>query len=227
MGWRGAGGNGASDIGACYSPTSSAPISPSPKTWSQSTKRNPQAHTSSSAASSWSLAPSANGSSATPSPSSFSAPLAPSGSPSVQPCNPITMRMVRTWPILLLRLLRWDSLETRRGWSRRSLMRALRSFWCLWVRILEPRSGVGKWLIYWLIIGLVCLIFLICSLRTNIVFFVIFLSLVLAFSCLAGAYWNAALAYENPTNTAAAMRATKLTVVSSAFLLLPHTLFPV
>lgn len=38
--------------------------------------------------------------------------------------------------------------------------------------------------------GLMCFIYLICSLRTNIVFFIIFLTLVIAFACLAGAYWN-------------------------------------
>lgn len=63
-------------------------------------------------------------------------------------------------------------------------------------------------------VGLVCVIFLICSLRTNIVFFLIFLSLIGGFGCLAGAYWNLALAYENPTNTMAAKRAGKLVVVS-------------
>lgn len=66
--------------------------------------------------------------------------------------------------------------------------------------------------------GLVCLIFLICSLRTNIVFFVIFLTLVCAFACLAGAYWNLALVYENPTNLAATARAGKLVKVST----IPH-----
>ncbi|KAM0800052.1 GPR1/FUN34/yaaH family-domain-containing protein [Usnea florida] len=58
--------------------------------------------------------------------------------------------------------------------------------------------------------GLVCLIFLICSVRTNITFFLIFFTLVCAFGCLSGAYWNLALAYENPTNTMAAARAGKL-----------------
>lgn len=38
--------------------------------------------------------------------------------------------------------------------------------------------------------GLLCLVYLICSLRTNIVFFGIFLTLVCAFGCLAGAYWQ-------------------------------------
>ena len=62
--------------------------------------------------------------------------------------------------------------------------------------------------------GLVCFIFLICSLRTNVVFFLIFLSLIGAFGCLAGAYWNLALAYENAANTMAAKRAGRLVVVS-------------
>ena len=61
--------------------------------------------------------------------------------------------------------------------------------------------------------GLVCFIFLICSLRTNIVFFLIFFTLVGAFGCLAAAYWNLALAYENAENTAAAKRAAHLVVV--------------
>lgn len=64
-------------------------------------------------------------------------------------------------------------------------------------------------------IGFVCLIFLICSLRTNVVFFIIFLSLLGGFCCLAAAYWNLALAYENPTNTTAATKASRLTVVST------------
>lgn len=64
-------------------------------------------------------------------------------------------------------------------------------------------------------VGLVCFVFLICSLRTNIVFFLIFLSLICAFGCLAGAYWNLALAYENAANTMAAKRAGRLVVVSS------------
>lgn len=74
--------------------------------------------------------------------------------------------------------------------------------------------------------GLVCFIFLICSLRTNIVFFIIFLSLILGFSCLAGAYWNLALAYENPLNTSAASKAGKLVIVSflSRYSLLPSLL---
>lgn len=37
--------------------------------------------------------------------------------------------------------------------------------------------------------GLLCFIYLIGSLRTNICFFGIFLTLVLSFSCLSAAYW--------------------------------------
>ena len=62
--------------------------------------------------------------------------------------------------------------------------------------------------------GLICFVFLICSLRTNIVFFTIFLTLVCAFGCLAGAYFNLALVYENEANVMAAARAAKLVVVS-------------
>ena len=61
--------------------------------------------------------------------------------------------------------------------------------------------------------GMVCLIFLICSLRTNIVFFTIFLTLVLAFCCLAGAYFNLALFYENEMNIGASVTASRLVVV--------------
>lgn len=43
--------------------------------------------------------------------------------------------------------------------------------------------------------GLLCLIYFILSLRTNVVFAIIFLTLVPAFGCLAGAYWHLALAF--------------------------------
>lgn len=79
-------------------------------------------------------------------------------------------------------------------------------------------ANVSRWSI-----GLICFIFLICSLRTNIAFFVIFLSLIGAFCCLAGAYWNLALAYENPTNLLATHRAGRLVVVRRP--LPPYLLF--
>lgn len=50
--------------------------------------------------------------------------------------------------------------------------------------------------------GLLCLIYFICSLRTNIVFAIIFLTLVAAFGCLTGAYWQLALAYAAPATSA-------------------------
>lgn len=37
--------------------------------------------------------------------------------------------------------------------------------------------------------GLLSLIFLVCSLRTNVAFFIIFLTLTIAFGLLTGAYW--------------------------------------
>ena len=87
----------------------------------------------------------------------------------------------------------------------------------------EPGNSAGlatpafnaSFAFFLLFMGLICLIFLICSLRTNIVFFVIFLTLVGAFGCLAGAYWNLALAYENAANVSAAAKASKCVVVST------------
>lgn len=55
--------------------------------------------------------------------------------------------------------------------------------------------------------------FLVCSLRTNMVFVLIFLSLVFAFACLAGAYFNLALFYENNMNLSASATASRLVVV--------------
>lgn len=46
-----------------------------------------------------------------------------------------------------------------------------------------------------LFMALLSFVFLICSLRTNVVFFTIFLTLVPAFTLLAGAFWQAANAY--------------------------------
>ncbi|OAQ99113.1 hypothetical protein LLEC1_07806 [Akanthomyces lecanii] len=62
-----------------------------------------------------------------------------------------------------------------------------------------------------LFIGFLCFVYLICSGRTNIVFFLIFLSLVLAFSLLTGAYW--ALAKDYAGNAA---HAHKLVVSNSS-----------
>lgn len=59
--------------------------------------------------------------------------------------------------------------------------------------------------------GFLCFVYLICSVRTNIVFFLIFLCLVLAFSLLTGAYW--ALAKDYAGNAAYAH---KLVVVRTS-----------
>ncbi|SRR6266536_78332 len=63
-----------------------------------------------------------------------------------------------------------------------------------------------------LFMGLLSLIFLICSLRTNVVFVIIFLSLAPAFGCLAGAYWQLGNSY------AAAAREDMATAASAASL---------
>ncbi|KAL7894995.1 GPR1/FUN34/yaaH family domain-containing protein [Trichoderma sp. SZMC 28014] len=47
-------------------------------------------------------------------------------------------------------------------------------------------AGLGFWFLF---MGLLCVIFLICSLRTNVAFFVIFLTLAIAFGLLTGAFW--------------------------------------
>jgi succinate-acetate transporter protein len=43
---------------------------------------------------------------------------------------------------------------------------------------------------FFLAMAIMCFVYLICSLRTNVVFFMIFLTLTIAFSCLAGAFWQ-------------------------------------
>ncbi len=45
---------------------------------------------------------------------------------------------------------------------------------------------------FFLWIGFMCFIYLICSLRTNVIFFMIFLLLIPTFCCLAGSFWQAA-----------------------------------
>ncbi|OCL03202.1 GPR1/FUN34/YaaH-class plasma membrane protein [Glonium stellatum] len=84
------------------------------------------------------------------------------------------------------------------------------AFWLTWAATLQPFYGAyaaysttsnpadgintvgfrSSFAFFFLAMGLMCFIYLICSLRTNIVFFLIFLTLVIAFGCLAGAYWN-------------------------------------
>ena len=55
-----------------------------------------------------------------------------------------------------------------------------------------------------LYMGVLCFIFLLCSVRTNVYFFLIFLSLVPAFSCLAAAFWK--LAEGTPEAAAVALK---------------------
>jgi uncharacterized protein len=50
-------------------------------------------------------------------------------------------------------------------------------------------ASIGFFMLW---MGFLCLIYLIAAIRTNVVFVLIFLSLVLAFSFLAGSYWQAA-----------------------------------
>lgn len=54
-------------------------------------------------------------------------------------------------------------------------------------------AGFGFFLLF---MAVMCFIYLICSLRTNIVFFIIFLTLVLTFTLLTGAYWALAADFE-------------------------------
>jgi succinate-acetate transporter protein len=74
-------------------------------------------------------------------------------------------------------------------------------------------ASLGFWLLF---MGVLCFIYMICALRTNVVFVVIFLSLVVAFGLLAGAFFLQAADYA--ANAAAANRCL---VVSS--LLSPST----
>lgn len=50
--------------------------------------------------------------------------------------------------------------------------------------------------------GVLCLVYLVLALRTNVVFVLIFFWLVIAFGCLAGAYWHLANAYADPRSAA-------------------------
>jgi succinate-acetate transporter protein len=62
-----------------------------------------------------------------------------------------------------------------------------------------------------LFMGFLCLIYLVCSIRTNIVFVIIFFTLVLAFGLLTGTYWQTAngIANSDPSATALAGRLQK------------------
>ncbi|KAK3705607.1 hypothetical protein LTR37_013215 [Vermiconidia calcicola] len=63
----------------------------------------------------------------------------------------------------------------------------------------EPATGLetpdfnASWAFFLLFMGVLCLVYSICALRTNLVLFLILFLLVPAFCCLAAAYWNLAL----------------------------------
>jgi succinate-acetate transporter protein len=65
-----------------------------------------------------------------------------------------------------------------------------------------------------LFMGLLCFIYLICSLRTNVVFVVIFFTLVLAFGCLTGAYWENAHAIAGAAAGKTAYAASKIALAA-------------
>jgi succinate-acetate transporter protein len=65
--------------------------------------------------------------------------------------------------------------------------------------------------------GVLCLIYLVCSLRTNIVFVVIFFTLVLAFGLLAGVYWeNAKALSSTPPDASTLAYAGRLQIAAGA-----------
>jgi len=57
---------------------------------------------------------------------------------------------------------------------------------------LENPAFYASFAFFLLAMALLCLIYLICSIRTNIAFFIIFLTLTIAFGCLSGSYWQVA-----------------------------------
>ena len=62
---------------------------------------------------------------------------------------------------------------------------------------------------FFIAMGIMCLIYLVCSIRTNIAFVLIFFTLVCAFGCLAGAYFQA--------SNGNAKMAGNLTIAAGAF----------
>ncbi|KAK2626357.1 hypothetical protein QTJ16_004619 [Diplocarpon rosae] len=73
-------------------------------------------------------------------------------------------------------------------------------------------ASFGFFLVF---MAVLCVIYLVCSLRTNAVFVVIFFTLVLGFGLLAGAYWQAANGIAN-MDAAKARLAHRLTVAAGA-----------
>jgi succinate-acetate transporter protein len=65
----------------------------------------------------------------------------------------------------------------------------------------DPATGIAttgftaSFAFFLVFMGLLCFIFLVCSIRTNVVFVIIFLNLILAFLCLAGAFFHNANSY--------------------------------
>jgi succinate-acetate transporter protein len=74
-------------------------------------------------------------------------------------------------------------------------------------------ASFGFFLVF---MGVLCFVYLICSLRTNIVFVVIFFTLVCAFGLLSGAYWQNANSIANSDPSAAAL-AGRLQIAAGAF----------
>lgn len=72
-------------------------------------------------------------------------------------------------------------------------------------------ASFGFFLVF---MGLLCFIYLICSLRTNVVFVVIFFTLVVAFGLLAGSYWQTANALAG--DVAKAKLASRLQIAAGA-----------
>lgn len=78
----------------------------------------------------------------------------------------------------------------------------------------EPALGLqtvgfnSSFAFFLLFMGLLCVVYFICSLRTNVVFMVIFLTLICAFGCLAGAYWQLGNAFAATARNDAGAAAT-------------------
>jgi len=76
-------------------------------------------------------------------------------------------------------------------------------------------ASFGFFLVF---MGVLCFVYLICSLRTNIAFVIIFFTLVINFGLLSGAYWNNALYIADPMGNAAKGKlAGKLQIAAGAF----------
>lgn len=71
----------------------------------------------------------------------------------------------------------------------------------------DPAKGLNSptfnasFAFFMVIMGVLCFVYMICALRTNVVFFFIFAFLVPAFGCLAGAYWHLAEGNSSKAST--------------------------